>query len=137
MTEIKQSDYMHWAKTRSRAKLNLATSGLANLSLKDLDVSLDDLEITGDTGYGYEPLIRALATRYQVDPKNIVTAAGTTFANHLAMAGLINPGDEVVIEKPVYEPLLALAHYLGAKVKRFERRFEDGFRISPSDSSET
>ena len=133
MTEIKQSDYMHWAKTRSRAKLNLATSGLANLSLKDLDVSLDDLEITGDTGYGYEPLIRALATRYQVDPKNIVTAAGTTFANHLAMAGLINPGDEVVIEKPVYEPLLALAHYLGAKVKRFERRFEDGFRISPSD----
>jgi aspartate/methionine/tyrosine aminotransferase len=129
----KQSDYMHWAKTPSRAKFNLATSGLANLSLKDLAVSLDDLEITGDTGYGYEPLIRALADRYRVDTASIVTAAGTSFANHLAMAGLVNPGDEVVIERPVYEPLLALAHYLGLNVKRFERRFEDGFRISPAE----
>ena len=133
LKHTKQSDYMHWAKTRSRAKFNLATSGLANLSLKDLDVSLDDLEITGDTGYGYEPLIRVLADRYQVDTSSVVTAAGTSFANHLAMAGLVNPGDEVVLERPVYEPLLALAHYLGLNVKRFERRFEDGYRISPAE----
>ncbi|HYJ87416.1 MAG TPA: pyridoxal phosphate-dependent aminotransferase [Pyrinomonadaceae bacterium] len=133
MNQTKQSDYMHWAKTRSRARFNLATSGLANLTLKDLDVSLNELEITGDSGYGYEPLIRALADRYQVETESIVTAAGTSFANHLAMAGLVNPGDEVVIERPVYEPLLALAHYLGANVKRFERRFEDGFRILPAE----
>lgn len=128
---------MHWAKTRSRAKFNLATSGLANLVLKDLDVSLDDLEITGETGYGYEPLIRALSNRYQVETANIVTAAGTSFANHLALAGLVNPGDEVVMERPVYEPLLALAHYLGLRVKRFERRHEDGFRILPAELEKT
>ncbi|MEK6280263.1 MAG: pyridoxal phosphate-dependent aminotransferase [Acidobacteriota bacterium] len=131
--ETKQSEYMHWAKTRSRAKYNLATSGLENLSLKELQVSLDDLEITGTTGYGYEPLVRSLANRYRVDTASVVTAAGTSFANHLAMAGLVNPGDEVVIERPVYEPLLALAHYVGLNVKRFERRFEDGFRISPAE----
>jgi aspartate/methionine/tyrosine aminotransferase len=129
----KQSEYMHWAKTRSSARFNLATSGLANLSIKDLNVSIDDLEITGTTGYGYEPLIRALAKRHRVDPGCVVTAAGTSFANHLAMAALISPGDEVLIERPAYEPLLALAHYLGADVKRFERRFEDGFRLSPSE----
>lgn len=129
----KQSEYMHWAKTRSSARFNLATSGLANLSLKDLNVSIDDLEITGTTGYGYEPLIRALAERHQVDPGCVVTAAGTSFANHLAMAALINAGDEVLLEHPAYEPLLALAHYLGADVKRFDRRFEDGFRLSASE----
>ena len=129
----KQSEYMHWAKTRSSARFNLATSGLANLSLKDLRVSLDDLEITGTSGYGYEPLVRALADRHRVDPACVVTAAGTTFANHLAMAGLINAGDEVLFERPAYEPLLALAHYLRADVKRFDRRFEDGFRLSPSE----
>src|SRR5207248_3601129 len=32
-----------------------------------------------------------------------------------------------------YEPLLALAHYLGAEVKRFQRRFEDGFKISAAE----
>lgn len=129
----RQSDYMHWAKTRSRAKFDLATSGLANLSLKELNVSLDDLEITGTTGYGYERLIDALAARYQVDPRNVVTAAGTSFANHLAMAALISPGDEVLLERPAYEPLLALAEYLGADVKRFDRHFEDGFRISAKE----
>jgi aspartate/methionine/tyrosine aminotransferase len=61
--------------------------------------------------------------------ESIVTAAGTTFANHLAMATLIDPGDEVIIEQPTYEPLLALARYLGAEVRRVPRRFEAGFQI--------
>jgi aspartate/methionine/tyrosine aminotransferase len=59
-----------------------------------------------------------------------VTAAGTTFANHLAAAALIKPGDEVLVEQPAYEPLLAAIRYLGAQVKRFSRRFEDGFQVS-------
>ena len=53
--EVMSSAYMHWAKTSSTAKFNLATSGLGNLKLRDLRVSLDDLEIT-EGGYGYEPL---------------------------------------------------------------------------------
>jgi aspartate/methionine/tyrosine aminotransferase len=131
--EARASQYMNWAKTHSRARFNLATSGLENLQLQELQVSLDDLEITGEAGYGYQPLIRALAERYQVDPACVVTAAGTSFANHLAMAALINPGDEILLESPAYEPLLALAQYLGAEVKRFQRRFEDGFRVSPAE----
>ena len=127
------SDYMHWAKTRARVRFDLATSGLANLKLQELEVSLDELEITGESGYGYPPLIEAIAARHRVDPSCVVTAAGTTFANHLAMAALINPGDEVLMESPTYEPLLALAHYLGAQVKRFPRRFEQGFEISVED----
>jgi len=128
---VKGSEYMNWAKTCSGAKFSLTNSGLANLKLRELQVTLDDLEITTDTGYGYPPLVNALAERMRVGPEAIVTAAGTSFANHLAMASLINPGDEVLIEHPTYEPLLALAHYLGAEVRRFPRLFEEGFRISP------
>lgn len=127
------SEYMHWAKTRSSARFNLATSGLKNVKLQELVTSLDELEITGEAGYGYQPLISALAERYQVDTSCLVTAAGNSFANHLAMATLINPGDEILIESPGYEPLVALAHYLGAEVKRFQRKFEDSFRISPAE----
>ncbi|HLN97000.1 MAG TPA: pyridoxal phosphate-dependent aminotransferase [Pyrinomonadaceae bacterium] len=127
------SDYMHWAKTRSRATYNLATSGLANLKLQDLQVSLADLEITGESGYGYQPLIDLLAERFRVETHSIVSAAGTSFANHLAMAALINPGDEILIESPAYDPLLAVGSYLGAAVKRFQRTFENGFAISPAE----
>jgi aspartate/methionine/tyrosine aminotransferase len=139
MTRVMSSSYMNWAKTRSTAKFNLATSGLGNLKLRELRVSLDDLEIT-DGGYGYQPLIQSIATRYRVDREAVVTAAGTTFANHLAMAALIEPGDEILFEHPAYEPMLAAAQYLGANVKRFARRFENRFRIDPEElevSSET
>lgn len=127
--EVMGSSYMHWAKTSSVAKYNLATSGLGNVKLNELRVSLKDIEIT-DGGYGYQPLIESIATRYRVAPEEVVTAAGTTFANHLATAALIKPGDEVLFEHPAYEPMLALVRYLGADVKRFSRRFEDEFQIS-------
>ena len=139
MTRTMSSAYMNWAKTRSTAKFNLATSGLGNLKLRELRVSLDDLEITNG-GYGYQPLIQSIAARYRVDPETVVTAAGTTFANHLAIAALIEPGDEILFEQPAYEPMLAAALYLGAKVRRFVRRFDNGFRIdlgSLDVSSET
>jgi hypothetical protein len=130
--EVLSSAYMNWAKTRSSAKFNLATSGMPNLSIRELRVSLEDLEIT-DGGYGYEPLISRIGGRYRVAKQSIVTAAGTTFANHLALAALINPGDEVLFESPAYEPMLATTRYLGADVKRFTRRFEDGFAASPEE----
>lgn len=127
--EVVSSSYMYWAKTSSSAKFNLATSGLGNLKLRELRVSLDDLEIT-EGGYGYQPLIEAIAKRYRVAAESVVTAAGTTFANHLAVAALIKPDDEVLVEHPSYEPLLAVIRYLGARVKRFSRKFENGFQIS-------
>jgi aspartate/methionine/tyrosine aminotransferase len=130
--EVMSSSYMNWAKTKSTARFNLATSGMPNVSIRELRVSLDDLEIT-DGGYGYRPLIEKIGARYRVAPESIVTAAGTTFANHLAMAALVKPGDEVLFEAPAYEPMLAAVQYLGADVKRFARRFEDGFEVSPEE----
>jgi aspartate/methionine/tyrosine aminotransferase len=130
--EVRTSSYMNWAKTKSTARFNLATSGMPNLSIRDLRVSLDDLEIT-DGGYGYAPLIEQIAARYRVERESIVTAAGTTFANHLAVAALLQPGDEVLFEEPGYEPMLATVRYLGADVKRFTRRFEDGFGVLPAE----
>lgn len=124
-----ESEYMHWAKTRSQARFNLATSNVRNTKLEQLTISIDDLEITGDSRYGYEPLQQLLAARAGVDGESIVAATGTSLANHLAMAAILSPGDEVLIEKPTYEPLIAVARYLGAEIKRFERPFETGFRI--------
>lgn len=125
-----QSAFMHWAKTRPKPKYDLALSGILNLPLADLDVNVRDLELHGDNAYGYRPLVEAIAKHRKVDPVNVVTVAGgTSMANHLAMAALIDHGDEVLIEQPTYEPILAVAEYLGAKIKRFPRSFENGFNI--------
>jgi len=126
----KQSAFMHWAKTRPKAKYDLALSGILNLPIAQLNVDPSKLELHGDNAYGYRPLVSALATHRHVAADNVVTiSGGTSMANHLAMAALIEHGDEVLIEQPAYDPLLAVAQYLGAKIKRFPRRFEDGFKI--------
>jgi len=130
----KHSDFMHWAKTRPKVKYDLALSGILNLPFPELNVKLSDLELHGDNAYGYRPLVDALASHRYVSPENVVTVSGgTSMANHLAMAALLEHGDEVLIEQPTYDPLLAIAEYLGAKIKRFPRRFEDGFKIDIDD----
>src|SRR4029079_1752342 len=53
--------------------------------------------------------------------------------SHLAMAAILETGDEVLIEHPVYGPILDIAHYLEANVKRFRRREENGWAIDPAE----
>ena len=118
----RHSDYMLWAKTQGRAKFNLATSGVGSFPLSELPVTIDQLEINGDSTYGYAPLQHAIAKKCGVDPDCVVAAAGTSMANHLAMATLIDPGDEVLIEQPTYELLTSTLLYLGAAVKTFRPR---------------
>ena len=121
---------MHWAKTRPKAKYDLALSGILNLPIVELEFDRKDLELHGDNAYGYRPLVDALAKHRNVAPNNVVTVAGgTSMANHLAIAALIEHGDEVLIEQPTYDPLPAVARYLGAKIKRFPRPFEIEFKI--------
>jgi aspartate/methionine/tyrosine aminotransferase len=129
----KHSDYMHWSKTQSRARFNLATSGVASFPLRELPVDLKELEINGDDSYGYMPLQKAIAARQGVDPDCVVEAAGTSMANHLAMATILEPGDEVVIEQPAYGPMLDIAHYLEGNLKRFQRVEENGWAIDPAE----
>jgi aspartate/methionine/tyrosine aminotransferase len=129
----KHSDYMHWSKTQSRARFNLATSGVASFPLGELPVDLKELEINGDNSYGYAPLQKAIAARHGVDPDCVVEAAGTSMANHLAMAAIVERGDEVLIEHPAYGPILDVAYYLEANVKRFRRAEENGWAIDPAE----
>jgi aspartate/methionine/tyrosine aminotransferase len=128
----RHSDYMLWAKTQSRAKFNLATSGVGPFPLGELPVTIDQLEINGDSTYGYAPLQRAIAKKCGVDPDCVVAAAGTSMANHLAMAALIDPGDEVLIEQPTYELLTSTLLYLGAALKTFIRDEDNQYALDPA-----
>ena len=123
------STYIEWAKLCSSAKYNLATSGVMGYPLSELPVTARDLEINGPDAYGYGPLRERLAQKFKTESRCVVAAAGTSMANHLAMAALLGPGDDVLIEKPAYGPLLEVASYLRANVLRFDRPRENQFQI--------
>jgi len=124
----KQSEYMHWAKTQSRARYNLATSGVGAFPLAELG-ALPPLEINGDNKYGYLPLKQAIGRKCGVDPDCVVTREGTSMANYLAFATLLEPGDEVLIEHPTYGLLTDELKYIGAELRRFPRREESGWAV--------
>jgi aspartate/methionine/tyrosine aminotransferase len=126
-----QSDYMHWAKFKPPARFALTGSEVPHFRLDSLPLVLEDLDLDGASHPRYAPLREAIAKRYGVSSDQVVAADGTSMANFLAMAALIAPGDEVLIEAPTYEPLLQAASFLGASVRRFDRRPEDGFRLDP------
>ncbi len=120
---------MTWAKYHASARYNLANSGILGCDLNDLTITVEDVALNGANHEGYVPLKEAIAAKYNVKAENVVTAQGTSMANFLAMATVIERGDEVLIEHPVYDPILSAAVYLGANVKRFSRRFQNDYRI--------
>jgi aspartate/methionine/tyrosine aminotransferase len=127
------SGYIEWAKLRSKARYNLAISDVLAFPLADLHPRVEDLEISGSDSYGYVPLLEKLSAKSGVPTENIVHAQGTSMANHLAMAALLEPGDEVLIEEPSYAPIVSAAEYLGATIRRFPRTFESGFQLDPRE----
>jgi aspartate/methionine/tyrosine aminotransferase len=121
MTGSFGSEYLQWVKTRTPAQFNLATSAVSPYPLAELGIRIEDLEINGPTLYGYEPLQNAVATHCGVSADCAVAASGTSMANFIVMCALIQRGDEVLIEKPTYEPILAVARYCGADINRLPR----------------
>ncbi|HEX5718294.1 MAG TPA: pyridoxal phosphate-dependent aminotransferase [Thermoanaerobaculia bacterium] len=126
---MKGSVYMRWSKDHAAARYNLANSGILGVNTEDLELAPGDVRVNSPNQDGYAPLLEAIAAKYGVSPEQVVPSEGTSGANFLAFAALLEPGDEVLVEQPTYEPLLAALTFLGAKVRRFARRFEDGYRL--------
>jgi aspartate/methionine/tyrosine aminotransferase len=124
------SEYMEWAKTRSHARFNLASSGLLAPSLDELGAGPEQLEVDGPGGYGgYRPLIERLARKAGVAEDRVLHAAGASMANFLVLAASASAGDEVLIEEPTYTLLTDAARWLRLEIRRFPRAAEDGFAL--------
>jgi hypothetical protein len=127
--EVPRADYLLWAKRRPHPVNDLARSDVVACTLADLPGAREALELTGRNDEGWEPLVTRVAARYGVRPDQVTTATGTSGANFLVCAALIRPGDDVLVERPAYDPLLAVPALLGANLIRFDRRFEEGFKL--------
>ena len=126
--------YMRWAKTRPHVTYDLASSGLVPVTTEELlgdTLASAAFSISGSNDEGLMPLREALASRYGVTSDRIAIAAGASGANFQAMLALLEPGDDVLIESPGYDPLIAAARAAGANVVRFERSWSKGFALDP------
>lgn len=81
--------------------------------------------LTEPNPFGHPSLIEHLGFKYGISTKKIVAASGTSNAVYLAMLATIERGDEVIIETPVYDPLVITAQELGAQITFLERKAPD------------
>ena len=123
--------YMEWAKSRPSPRFDLAISNMLGCSIDELQGAREAIALSGRNDNGYAPLRHAIAERYGVTSAQVTTGQGASGANFLVCAALLEPGDEVLVERPGYDPLLGTPRLLSATTARFERTFEDGFRLDP------
>lgn len=126
--------YLRWAKVRPRVTYDLASSGLLPVTTAELlgeARAVDAFDISGPTDEGFVPLREAIAARYGTTAECVSIAAGASGANFQAMAALVEPGDDVLIETPAYDPFMAAARAVGANVVHFTRDRAKGFALDP------
>jgi hypothetical protein len=133
MTHI-TAPYLRWAKVRPRVTYDLAASGLQHVTTEELlgdTAAKDAFDLGGPNDEGYPPLREAIAKRYGMTPASVTIANGASGANFLACLGLLEPGDEALIETPAYDPLMAAVRAAGAGVVHFARSWAKGFALDP------
>lgn len=129
MLETPLAPYLLWAKTRQPAAVDLAGSNLLHCTLEDLPDAREAVDLWAKNDDGYRPLVDGLAEHYALPANRFVTANGCSGANFVTIAALVGAGDDVLIERPTYDPLVGACLLMGARVRRFDRRFEDRFQI--------
>ena len=114
-------------------RFDLSESGLEALTLED---AVRDLGALRTERLGYSNGMGRDATRRQVaafhpnaTKDNVLVTTGTSEANFLALATLVEPGDEVVMVMPNYMQLHGIARGLGARIREVWLREEWGWRI--------
>ncbi|MBN1272145.1 MAG: pyridoxal phosphate-dependent aminotransferase [Candidatus Aminicenantes bacterium] len=129
--KFEKIEYLCWAKSREQFSIDLARSGMECPPLSENYLEEWKGAVNGPHPYGYAPFIEKLSRRFSVDKNNIVPALGTSSAIFFVCAALLEPGDEVVVEKPSYESLRAVPRSFGAVLRRLDRTFEEGFSVNP------
>ncbi len=120
-------EHLAWSK---------ANTGRWPLSLADSAVAAPDLAALGlpheagpPPAYGeaLERLAAALGERLGAPGGRVLVTAGASEANACVFAGLLEPGEEALVEVPGYEPHRAVPAFFGAAVRPFARRREHAY----------
>jgi aspartate/methionine/tyrosine aminotransferase len=76
--------------------------------------------------YGYPPLRERIVETmdYELDRDHVLITLGTQMSNFLAMATLLEPGDEVIVDTPSWEQPRVLCQAMKAECKLLRRRHE-------------
>lgn len=80
---------------------------------------------------GLRPAREAVAARYGAQPEQIMITCGVQQALAVALLGLVNPGDEVLVPDPGFSAYANLVRMAGATPVYYELDAQDAWRLDP------
>jgi aspartate/methionine/tyrosine aminotransferase len=124
--EIESPEQLGYGRIRN----NLAESSVADMTLRELGVSLDDLVLQYGDHAGH-PGLRALvaADGQGLDPADVLLTPGAAAALFIVATTLLQRGDRVVVARPNYATNLETPRSIGAEVAFLDLRHEDSWAI--------
>jgi aspartate/methionine/tyrosine aminotransferase len=129
--DFQRIEYIDWFRNYWHdIDYDLATSGIQAVTQKELSIHIDDLNLGKTLFYGHPKLVEQISKIYGVEKDRILITSGSTQANYLFCALLLSLGDEVIVEHPVYTPLLDVVKLFTPNVKFLERKFEEGYKLN-------
>ncbi len=131
------NNYLAWYKDieieiTNRDDINLlmasSVSQPTELLLADLKKFSRQVEkrIPYSNAYGHPLFIDAIAARYNLDPERIVITNGVSNAIYLVCKAVLEKGDHVLVETPVYQALTMAPMDIGTDITFYDRSAEAG-----------
>lgn len=82
-------------------------------------------------GDGSDSLRALIAGRHRrVNPSDVVVTCGAIEALHLSISALVSPGDDVIVQRPMYPAAAGIARTFGARVLFWELEERSGYRAN-------
>ncbi|HEX9989077.1 MAG TPA: aminotransferase class I/II-fold pyridoxal phosphate-dependent enzyme [Chloroflexia bacterium] len=129
-------EYLIWFKENEKGMKpgnDLASSALhtSENAIVSLLVSQQLVDRLLHDPWWHPALLKHIKQQYNLsEGKELIITNGASGAIWLVFQALVSPSDHVIIESPVYQPLLSVPRFLKADISLLERRPEENFEIN-------
>lgn len=134
--QFKKNEYLAWMMQISSRpmKYQLADSGMSPPTAAELGLKAEQLSFVSAERTEFPARAAALLSRrHGIPAERILLGVSCSGSNFFSAAGLIGPGDDVLVERPIYEPLRIIVEACGGIVRYVDRRPENDFDLLPED----
>ena len=129
-------EYLTWFKEHEKgmnAHNNLASSAIVEPenAIRDLVTSQEfSNRLNMHDPWWHPTLLRYLRQEYHLaEGRELIITNGASGAIWLVFQALVSPGSHVIVETPVYQPLLSAPKFLDAEISLLERKPEKNYEI--------
>ncbi|HYS71221.1 MAG TPA: pyridoxal phosphate-dependent aminotransferase, partial [Thermoplasmata archaeon] len=127
--EFPPFELLHWFEGTAEGYLNISHSEILGFRFSEFGRDFPDLNLGEAFPRGSPKLRSLLGAQHQVWPEQVLVCNGASEGNFLVQAALLQPGDEAIVEVPLYPPMRDSLSGFGAIVKRAPRLAAENWRL--------